>query len=275
MGRLLLLALVVLGGCVQNEAAFHGTGILGPLEGTTGSGEDAETGDPGVDDDGESGSSSGGEFDVPSADVPCLTQFDATVRDFDASHPDFESDRAGFDPGIVQPTLGADRKPVYTELGGSPTTNGVELFDQWYRDVPLVNARVEIQLGLDEYSGAMWQVDDQEFFPLDPYDLGPDPGAHNHHFTLEIHAQFTYYGGEKFRFQGDDDLFLFVNERLVIDLGGVHESLGGEVVLDDVAADIGLNIGETYPLDLFFAERHTEKSRFRIETTIGCFQPQE
>lgn len=205
---------------------------------------------------------------------PCLRQFDATVRDFDASHPDFESARAGFDPGIVRPTLGADRKPVYTELGASPTTNGLELFDQWYRDVPLVNARVEIQLGLDEYSGAMWQVDDEEFFPLDAYDLGPDPGAHNHHFTLEIHPQFTYYGGEKFRFQGDDDLFLSINDRLVIDLGGVHEPLGGEVVLDDAAADIGLNIGETDPIDLFFAERHTAESRFRIETTIGCFQPQ-
>jgi fibro-slime domain-containing protein len=45
------------------------------------------------------------------------------------------------------------------------------------------------------------------------------------------------------------------------------------VVLDEVAADLGLQIGEVYPIDLFQAERQWCGSTFRIETTLdfsGC-----
>ncbi len=34
---------------------------------------------------------------------------------------------------------------------------------------------------------------------------------------------------------------------------------------------LGLTLGETYPMDIFHAERHTNESNFRIETTIQCF----
>ena len=36
---------------------------------------------------------------------------------------------------------------------------------------------------------------------------------------------------------------------------------------------LGLQIGQTYPLDVFHAERHTVESNFRIDTTI-CSIPQ-
>ena len=38
----------------------------------------------------------------------------------------------------------------------------------------------------------------------------------------------------------------------------------------DAATNYGSEIGYTYQLDLFFAERHKEMSNFRIETSIGC-----
>ena len=31
---------------------------------------------------------------------------------------------------------------------------------------------------------------------------------------------------------------------------------------------LGIEIGQTYPMDIFHAERHTNQSNFRIETTI-------
>ncbi|MBC8071568.1 MAG: hypothetical protein IAG13_24795 [Deltaproteobacteria bacterium] len=34
---------------------------------------------------------------------------------------------------------------------------------------------------------------------------------------------------------------------------------------------LGLTVGETYAMDIFHAERHTNESNFRIETTIECF----
>ena len=72
----------------------------------------------------------------------------------------------------------------------------------------------------------------------------------------------------------DDDLFAFINKKLVIDLGGVHGEQSASVDLDAVAAGIGLTIGKVYPLDMFGAERHTSESHFRIDTTISCFTPQ-
>jgi fibro-slime domain-containing protein len=101
--------------------------------------------------------------------------------------------------------------------------------------------------------------------------FGEEGQPHNFHFTTEIHTRFTYRGGERFTFTGDDDLWLFINDRLAIDLGGLHPQLSATVDLDASAAALGLEAGETYPMDIFHAERHTDASNFHVETTIDCF----
>ena len=189
-----------------------------------------------------------------------------TIRDFNDSHPDFES-YVAFDPGIVETTLGADGKPVYAGLAGNPTTHGQEAFDQWYRNVGGVNMSAPLTITLDNTITAdpdVYTYASNSFFPIDGQLFGNQGRSHNYHFTFELHSQFTYQGGEVFSFTGDDDLWVFIDDTLAIDLGGVHGAMSASVNLDD----LGLTVGETYSFDLFFAERHTTASNFRIDTSI-------
>ncbi len=102
----------------------------------------------------------------PSACNPTLT---GIVRDFrpagtPGGHSDFEAPFASDTelPGIVMPSLGADRKPIYALAGPAyhpqfgQMTHGPDEFDQWYRDVPAVNQAMIVELpltaGPDEFT---------------------------------------------------------------------------------------------------------------------------
>ena len=194
-----------------------------------------------------------------------------TIRDFNDTHPDFE-DGIADDTGIVQTTLGGDGKPVYAGQVGNPTTHGQVAFDQWYRDTAGVNLSAPLTITLDNSGNAdpaIFTFDDQTFFPIDNQLLGNQGRGHNFHFTYEIHSTFNYGGGETFTFIGDDDLWVFINNKLAIDLGGVHNAETGSVDLDVQAAGLGITTGNNYSLDFFFAERHTTQSHFRIDTSLA------
>jgi fibro-slime domain-containing protein len=188
-------------------------------------------------------------------------------------HPDFELQISGnhLETGLVLAELGPDDKPVYAPRDRSTTTTGAMNFDQWYRDTPGVNQTTtkEFQLQPSAEDPGLYVYSSNSFFPIDGELLGNQGRTHNFGFTLETSFDFRYIGGEVFRFKGDDDLWVFINRRLAIDLGGLHRSLEGSVELDQRAAQLGIRIGETYPLHLFFAERHTLDSNFSVETTIA------
>lgn len=205
-------------------------------------------------------------------DPNCANILQATVRDFKVEHPDFEY-MNGEDPGIVLYDLGPDDKPVYAGQDGNWTTNGQVNFDQWYRDVPGINLTSSLDIPLVAVGNGQHTYDNAAFFPIDGQGWGNEGNPHNYHFTVEIHTTFDYKGGEVFTFRGDDDVFVFINRKLAIDLGGVHNPAQMSVDLDQTAGQLGITPGNSYPIDFFFAERHTTASNFRIETTIKCLQP--
>jgi fibro-slime domain-containing protein len=220
------------------------------------------------------------------------------VRDFIGfdvgGHPDFQRFSGEGTKGLVGSMLGSDGKPVYTgicESSGAPAatcpygqeTTGKANFDAWYRFTDGVNKPYLLYFFLQTTPGeSVVTFNSQYFFPVDGAgwqtpgalgadvpQLGDDGQLHNFNFTSELHTKFRYTGGETFRFEGDDDLWVFVDRRLVIDLGGVHSAEAATISLDTVASSLGLSKTKIYSLDLFQAERHTTGSHFHFETTLS------
>lgn len=285
------------GSSTTGAAEVDSGGTTGP--GTTG----APASSTGLVDDGGSSSEDDGPpvlFDLSTgADIggtgdPCddsATALSATIRDFASSHPDFEAFwGSSASTGLVLDMLGGDQKPVYNPAApppppGSSATQitSAATFGQWYNDVPGTNVAVPLEIPLTETppGSGVFVFEDTTFFPIDMDGWNAAPGPnnetfpdtlgdpHNFHFTTEIHTSFVYEPGQVFTFVGDDDLWVFIDGLLVIDLGGLHGQLMGSVDLDT----LGLAAGETYDMDIFHAERRHDGSNFRIETSITCFLP--
>lgn len=233
----------------------------------------------------------------PGPGVSCGNVLFGLVRDFKRGddltnypdgHPDFNTLMGWGQTGIVKSILGDDGKPVFdpTSLNNkactlndqktsSACTTGQASFDQWYRDVPGTNQTFVVAFQfVPDAAGIVFTFDAQAFFPIDGKGFGDQGLAddqklpHNYGFTTELHTNFMYNGGETFTFTGDDDLWVFINGKLAIDLGGMHEAQSRTVNLDESAAALGITKGKAYPLALFNAERHTTASHCRIQTTM-------
>jgi fibro-slime domain-containing protein len=199
------------------------------------------------------------------------------------------------EPGIVGNTLGADNKPVYA--GGSDaslhkSTSDATNFNKWYNDTPGTNLSTQHTIVLKDNGAGLFTfessrtndpgtgigddgVSDGGFFPIDGA-LGGNDGvdrqarAHNFSFTFEIHDTVSYKAGaaQVFNFTGDDDVWLFLKDQLVIDLGGVHNELNKSINLDDLASQLSLTDGEQVKFDFFYAERNQFNSDIKIQTSF-------
>lgn len=95
-------------------------------------------------------------------------------------------------------------------------------------------------------------------------------GGRNHHFCYELHSSFIYQEGQRFGVRGGDDIWVYIDNKLAVDIGGTHIDAPGYVDLDVFKGSSGkLEAGKKYDLDLFACDRRTTMSNIEIMTNIA------
>ncbi|KAF2075526.1 hypothetical protein CYY_003167 [Polysphondylium violaceum] len=228
-------------------------------------------------------------YNIQDASSQATLELSGIIRDTTPSrNPDFEWNIVTAQ-GIVLSTLGADHTPTYCCGDNSyppimPVVHNQTTFYAFFHDVPDVNIKIPYTLTLtpDPNNPNVYTYTNLAFFPIDGQgfdnptnypnetvyrDANGTP--HNFHFCFEVHTQFEYQPGYVFNFVGDDDVWVFINNQLVVDLGGIHRALNVSLNVDT----LGLTIGQSYPFDFFYCERHTTKSEISISTSLPFICP--
>lgn len=219
----------------------------------------------------------------------CVDLYDTSLSG-ELYNRQFEWSECGYyskdlEKGLVEYNLNENYLPV--AVSGKLTPNRGINMDRWFNEVEgkskNYTGNVKLQYKAD---GAQFSFYQKEFYPLDEVDFSKDDpvnrDGHNHLFTMSFAVPFTVLksGNETFEIMADDDTFVYVGDRLAIDMGGVHEATtgrftiaeNGEVyasVRDEEPAYTGINVGEEEGsiVRIFHADRDSNESVFEVAFT--------
>ncbi len=156
-----------------------------------------------------------------------------------------------------------DKAGVAGPAGGSITSAAT--FGEWFSDVLGTNTSKSHTITLNR-TGGVYEYLDDAFYPIDGGLNGNEGDPHNYSFTYAIEAKFTSDSctGQFVEFTGADDLWIFIDGDLAMDLGGIQPITVQYLDLER----IGLVDGTEYELRIFFAQRSAASSRFRLRTNL-------
>jgi fibro-slime domain-containing protein len=217
----------------------------------------------------------------PGKEGTCTYLMASTVHDKAEAYSEFygaSSPGGGLTKGMVLPALGVDKTPLW---GGADYYKAE--FQNWFHsDSTLAKPKkgyetcVDLEMGKSD--DGYWEFNSTNtpargFFPIDDVNrldanlkgACPDTATeHNFGFCMESHATFKYQKGQVFEFTGDDDVWVYIDNKLGLDLGGRHVAEKGAIKLDT----LNLTPGKPYNWDFFFCERAHCASNLRIKTSI-------
>lgn len=186
--------------------------------------------------------------------------------------------------GMASYELSEEKFPVLS--AGKLTSNrGLGNAERWFTAVEGKSASFLGTLGLKyEKEGTDFYFYREEFYPLDEVKFSEGDSVnrdgHNHLFTMSFAVPFTVLAGgsEKFEITADDDTFVYVGDKLAIDMGGIHDKVTGSFVIHDdgevyagvddeelAYTGIRLDEGAGSMVRIFHADRDADDSTFGVK----------
>ena len=218
----------------------------------------------------------------------CVNMYDAGAKDALKARQ-FEWSKCKYynkevEKGLVEYELSEEYLPVATGNGKLTPNQGLTNFDGWFEAVEGKSANYTGALKLEyQADGAEFVFHHDQFYPLDGAEFSNgdivNGGGHNHLFTMSFAVPFTVLasGGEGFAIRADDDTFVYIGDKLAIDMGGIHDATTGKFVINDEGevytavegeelaySGIKLNAGDGSIVRIFHADRDSADSVFEV-----------